>query len=140
MAVAPIRLLLVLSLLAGAGAAAAETGSKAARRGGELYQAHCATCHGVAADGRGPMASVLVVPPRDLTGLAAANGGVFPLQRVAARIDGQDPLVSHGSPMPVYGLFFEGRARAIRLPDGSEITTTGPIADLLAYLQTLQHR
>jgi mono/diheme cytochrome c family protein len=118
--------------------ARAEESSVALRRGAELYAVHCATCHGIEATGRGPMAGVLVIAPSDLTALSAA--GVFPVERVVRRIDGTDPLVSHGSAMPVYGPFFEGKGRALRLPDGRQIMTSQPIADLLAYLETLQSK
>ena len=108
------------------------------KAGAELYRIHCATCHGIEATGQGPMAGVLVIKPTDLTQLAATNGGEFPVGRVVKRIDGRDPLVSHGSPMPVYGYFFEGDDTAIKTPSGQPILTSGPIVDLLAYLQSLQ--
>ncbi|WP_238364293.1 c-type cytochrome [Mesobacterium pallidum] len=106
--------------------------------GSALFARHCATCHGADATGGGPMAPVLVVQPKDLTQLSAENGGVFPMARVVARIDGGDPLVSHGSAMPVYGDFFAGRGRTLTAPDGTEIETSGPIADLVAYLEHVQ--
>ena len=109
-----------------------------AEKGAQLYRAHCATCHGIEASGNGPMAGVLVIKPADLTALSAGNGDVFPTGRVAARIDGRDPLVSHGSPMPVFGRFFEGRDVTVKTPDGQPVMTSRPVADLLAYLETLQ--
>jgi len=108
------------------------------KTGAELYRTHCATCHGIEATGQGPMAGVLVIKPTDLTQLAAGNGGEFPTGRVVKRIDGRDPLVSHGSPMPVYGYFFEGNDTAIKTPAGQPILTSVPIVDLLAYLKSLQ--
>lgn len=106
--------------------------------GAELYRTHCATCHGTEGTGQGPMAGVLVIKPVNLAELAANNGGEFPTGRVVKRIDGRDPLVSHGSPMPVYGYFFEGDDTAVKTPSGQPILTSGPIVDLLAYLQSLQ--
>ncbi|MEX0307270.1 MAG: cytochrome c [Ruegeria sp.] len=105
--------------------------------GSELYQHYCATCHGLDATGHGPMAGVLVIQPTNLKALADADGA-FPTARVVARIDGRDPLVSHGSPMPVYGPFFEGNDTALKTPEGQPILTSKPIADLVAYLKTLQ--
>jgi mono/diheme cytochrome c family protein len=109
-----------------------------AREGADLYEQFCATCHGVGALGDGPMAGVLTVKPKNLTQLQAGNGGVFPVARVVRRIDGRDPLVSHGSPMPVYGHFFEGRDVAAKTDSGQPILTSKPIVDLLAYLRSIQ--
>lgn len=105
--------------------------------GAELYQHYCASCHGIDATGHGPMAGVLVIQPTDLTQLASGDG-VFPTARVVARIDGRDPLVSHGSPMPVYGPYFDGQDITMKTPDGQPILTSQPIVDLVAYLETLQ--
>lgn len=106
--------------------------------GAALYARHCATCHGVDATGGGPMAPVLVLQPPDLTALAARNGGVFPTTRVVMRIDGRDPLVSHGSPMPVYGDFFEGQEISLKAETGQPILTSPAVVDLVAYLQGVQ--
>lgn len=106
--------------------------------GAALFAQYCATCHGRDATGQGPMAAVLLVQPTDLTALVAANGGVFPTERVVMRIDGRDPLVSHGSPMPVYGSFFEGADASMKAPNGRPILTSQPIVDLIAYLESLQ--
>lgn len=106
--------------------------------GATLYQNHCATCHGVEVTGQGPMAGVLLIKPANLGALSRDNGGVFPTARVVARIDGRDPLVSHGSPMPVYGYFFEGKDTALKTPAGQPIMTSEPIVDLVAFLQSVQ--
>ena len=108
------------------------------QRGAELFQFYCATCHGTAATGNGPMSPSLVVQPSDLTGLQERNAGVFPTIRVVMRIDGRDPLVSHGSEMPVYGDFFEGFDVATKAETGQPIMTSQPIVDLLAYLKGIQ--
>jgi cytochrome c len=102
------------------------------------YERYCAACHGIAADGQGSMQPVLTIPPTDLTQLTKANAGIFPLVRVIKRIDGRDPLVSHGSPMPVYGDFFEGEDMTIKTPAGQPVLTSRPVVDLVTYLQSLQ--
>ncbi|MDX8353702.1 cytochrome c [Cognatiyoonia sp. IB215182] len=107
-------------------------------QGEAIYNFYCATCHGTAAMGNGPMSPSLVVPPTNLTALSASNEGVFPTVRVVMRIDGRDPLVSHGSSMPVYGDFFEGTDVATKAETGQPIMTSQPIVDLLAYLKTIQ--
>lgn len=125
---------MVLSLLLGLAAGAA--GAENVEKGEELYLKHCATCHGIDATGQGPMAGVLVIKPVDLTRLE--QDGVFPAERIAKRIDGRDALVSHGSPMPVYGHFFEGEDVSIKTHTGQPLLTSQPIVDLMAYLRTLQ--
>lgn len=110
-----------------------------AETGDDLFQTHCASCHGADADGRGPLSGALLLQPPDLTMLAAGNGGEFPLERVLNRIDGTDPLVSHGSPMPVFGPYFDGVANtAMKLPSGQPVMVSEPVADLVEYLLTLQ--
>jgi mono/diheme cytochrome c family protein len=107
--------------------------------GRALYLNHCANCHGQNADGKGPLAPALLLQPTNLTELATKNGGEFPLEQAVRRIDGTDPLVSHGSPMPIYGPYFEGVANApMKLPSGQPILVSEPIADLVAYLQSVQ--
>ena len=105
------------------------------------YERYCASCHGLEGTGHGPMRAVLTLAPTDLTMLSAENGGAFPLERVVKRIDGRDPLVAHGSPMPVYGTFFDyGAGVTLEMPGGEKIMTTQPVADLVAYLKGLQAR
>lgn len=128
------RLLGVLAISMMAGAAAADE----IKNGEALYLTHCATCHGIDMDGNGPMVGVLMIKPDDLLNLSAGYGGEFPLVRVIKRIDGRDPLVSHGSPMPVYGDFFEGQDVALKTASGQPIMTSKPVAELVAYLQSVQ--
>jgi len=109
-----------------------------ATEGQHIYQTYCATCHGVDAMGGGPMASMLILTPPDLTELALRNNGVFPTTRVAMRIDGREPLVSHGSPMPVYGDYFEGSDTPMKLETGQPMMTSRAIADLIAFLEAIQ--
>lgn len=106
--------------------------------GRALYMTHCASCHGLEADGQGPMAAVLMVQPKALSDLTRTNAGTFPMQRVIERIDGRDPLVSHGSSMPVYGDFFQGDDRAMKADNGQPVLTSGPIVDLVTYLRSIQ--
>lgn len=121
-----------LSVLAAPGLA------QEAEEGARLYLQHCATCHGLEAEGDGPMAPALILQPPNLTALSAANDGVFPTTRVAMRIDGRDPLVAHGSPMPVYGDYFSGVDTPIKVETGQPMMTSAPVADLIAFLETIQ--
>lgn len=116
-----------------AGAAMAESPGQAD------YERYCASCHGIKGTGQGPMRPVLSLAPTDLTALSAGNDGAFPLERVVKRIDGRDPLVAHGSPMPVYGTFFDsGKGVTLEAPGGEKIMTTQPVADLVTYIRGLE--
>lgn len=127
----------VLSLAVALSASAASADGDAAT-GEALYDRYCAACHGAEATGHGPMRAVLTVQPSDLTALSAGNDGVFPMERVVKRIDGRDPLVAHGSQMPVYGDFFDGDGASLRTESGQPVITSTPVADLVAYLQNMQ--
>jgi hypothetical protein len=107
---------ILIAALGSAAPAAAQTAPGDPVRGEAFYMNYCVACHGIEARGEGPMTPILMIRPTDLTRLAATNDGVFPTFRVIARIDGRDPLVAHGSPMPVYGDFFEGRGVTLRPP------------------------
>ncbi len=109
-----------------------------ADRGARTFRDHCATCHGLEATGDGPMSSILVVAPPDLTGLAAAEGGVFPLERVVRKIDGRDPIMAHGGPMPVFGIVLQGESGVIDADDGTPVFTPAPVVDVAAYLRDIQ--
>lgn len=106
--------------------------------GAALYAAFCATCHGISAEGNGPTAELMTIRTPDLTRLAAANGGEFPVARIVGRIDGRDPLVAHGSPMPIFGAFFEGDDTAIKTQAGQPILTSRPVVDLVEWLRAIQ--
>ena len=129
----PFSLLVALAFLPGAEAAAQD-----ARVGADIYRSHCATCHGIEARGGGPMAEILAIDTPGLTGLAAANDGEFPLLRVMRQIDGRDPMLAHGGVMPLFGDYFAGNTVAVEGPGGQPILTSQPIADLTAWLASIQ--
>lgn len=103
-----------------------------------LYLDYCAVCHGMDATGAGPMADVLVMPPDDLTRLAADNGGTFPTFRVVQRIDGRDPMLSHGGDMPLFGQLFDFPDGAIAAETGQPIVTAQSIVDIVGWLRRVQ--
>ena len=75
--------------------------------GAQLYRSHCASCHGQAGAGDGPMAAQLRAAPTDLRGLSERNGGDFPRFAVSRLIDGRTVIAPHGSrDMPVWGARF----------------------------------
>ena len=105
--------------------------------GAALYDQHCAVCHGADGRGKGPLAAALILQPPSLRDLSERHDG-FPTRRVVMRIDGSDPLVSHGSPMPVYGEFFAGDDTILKTESGQPVLTSRPIVDLVAYLRGVQ--
>ena len=118
--------------------AASPVAAQDAALGKAIYDRYCATCHGAEARGDGPMAPSLLLQPPDLTKLAARNDGVLPVTRIVTRIDGREPLVSHGSPMPIYGDFFAGTDVPTKSETGQPIMTSEPILHLLAWLSGIQ--
>ena len=71
--------------------------------GALFYEQRCASCHGMAGLGDGPMTEILSVVVPDLTTLSATNDGAFPMLHVIRVIDGRSGLRGHDAPMPVYG-------------------------------------
>lgn len=127
------RFLTVAMVLLAGSAAAQDAGA-----GAQIYLRACAACHGLDARGEGEMAAILTIAPPDLTALAARNGGVFPVARAAARIDGRDPLLAHGGEMPVYGDWLEGEETMIRSEAGQPVLVGRALADLLAFIAAIQ--
>lgn len=120
---------LAAGLLVAAGTAAQESERPP---GWQDYTDHCAVCHGETGRGDGPLAGELRRPPRDLTQLAADNGGSFPETLVFRVIDGRRMVGAHGSSqMPVWG-------RRFRLEGASESEIELRITALIDYLESLQ--
>lgn len=113
------------------------------------FATNCATCHGLDAKGRGPVAGFLTKNPPDLTLLARLNGGVFPMDRVYRTIDGRDlpqgaqAAGPHGSrEMPIWGRDYGMRDAEYYgdTPYDSEAMVRGRILALLEYLNRVQVR
>ena len=64
-------------------------------QGKDDYAWHCTACHGEKGRGDGPMATILTVPPADLTAIAAAGGGRFPFWRIYDIIAGKQNVAGH---------------------------------------------
>ena len=104
--------------------------------GGELYRTYCASCHGTAARGDGPLASNMIRKPANLTEIAKRNGGLYPSELVFRTIDGKKPVRGHGGPdMPVWGDAF-ARSR----DGGDPETVKRIIQSLVDYLESIQAR
>lgn len=130
-------------LAAGAVALATSSGPGMAQdgeMGRALYESYCASCHGPSGRGDGRMAALLVLEPTDLSLLAAANGGAFPVLAVVQQIDGRARSLAHGGDMPIFGRWFEGDGpdAALATRTGQTVMVARPIADLVTYLQEIQ--
>jgi mono/diheme cytochrome c family protein len=122
-------LLAALMLIAAAGGASADD----VAQGRALYLQHCASCHGLAGDGKGPMARVLTTPPANLRELSERYGNPLPADQIARYIDGRADVKAHGPrDMPVWGKRFYSAGR------GSESQVKDLITKLVAYLQSIQ--
>ena len=99
--------------------------------GRDSFQMYCASCHGPAGHGDGPVASELRNRPADLSTLAQRNEGAFPRDRVRRLISGDTAVSAHGtSEMPVWGLMFRMFESDARVRERIE--------NLLTYLESLQ--
>lgn len=106
-------------------------------RGKLSYRIYCRNCHGAEAKGDGSVASLLKVPPSDLTTIRARNNGTFPDERVAAMLDGREEVAAHGSrDMPIWGqVFQEDPANpGVVKPEAAQ----AKIKDLVEYLKSIQ--
>jgi mono/diheme cytochrome c family protein len=108
------------------------------------YHSNCATCHGDSGNGIGRLYSTgfLARKPPDLTGLAARNGHVFPVQCIYAVIDGREEIAARGSSdMPVWGTEYtiEGARDPLGILD-PEIYARVRILALIDYLARIRAR
>ena len=103
-------------------------------KGSDLFQAHCAACHGENGSGHGPLASALKAKVPDLTVLAKNNKGQFPSALVRKIIVGEDVLISHGSrEMPIWGPIFHQI-------ESDQDWGNVRVENLVKYLQTIQQK
>ena len=117
-------------------AVAQETGP-----GAEEFRLNCAVCHGMEGRGDGPMVQELTTQPKDLTRLAADNGGVFPLERVYRVIDSRQPVAGHGTQdMPIWGRRYTTEAISKYGPYyyPVEDITKGRILSLVHFIDSIQ--
>ncbi|WP_068115329.1 c-type cytochrome [Tropicimonas marinistellae] len=124
-------------------AATAATSGLAQSVGEREYMNSCAACHGPGGTGDGPMVGYLTGSIPDLTQLSAANGGVFPVTKVYATIDGTMAAGPHGtSEMPVWGnryqLMGEKAANPDFAADEAEVFVKFRILALTEFLAGLQ--
>ena len=108
--------------------------SSASPSGAELYNKHCAVCHGIDMKGTGPVPAPYRTPP-DLTTLARRHRGKFPAEYVSKVLRNGVLLPAHGpAEMPVWGTEFEGSDRLDRLQVTKRITA------LTNYIKSVQQK
>jgi mono/diheme cytochrome c family protein len=90
-------------------------------RGQAHYLLFCANCHGVDADGRGPLVGLLKVVPSNLTVLRRL-GGPSVAERVLTAVDGGHQVAAEGHKMPVFS-------------DNLEVRT---VREITIYLDSVQ--
>ncbi len=101
-------------------------------KGPDLFQAYCASCHGLDAKGTGPAAQALKVEVPDLTVLTRNNRGQFPALRVRQMITGDQVAAAHGSrAMPIWGPIFH------QVEEDKDFGNVR-LANLVKYLESIQ--
>lgn len=102
-------------------------------QGKALFTQYCASCHGSKGAGDGPLVPTLSTPPANLRLLSLRFGNPLPQDVIARFIDGRDDVKAHGPrDMPVWGERFYAES------NGKEVKVMGRIAQLVAFLQSLQ--
>lgn len=136
----PMSQALIASILA---ITSSSWGQTSAALGRADFKDNCASCHGAAGKGDGPVRSFLIQPPSDLTRITQRHGGKFPQDLMWEVIDGRwsGDGGPHGSrEMPVWGTEF--KARAMGQPGDSATTAEwsarNRIVSLLKYLESIQ--
>lgn len=133
-----IWLALGLGLLAGQ--ALAQARPTAFDPGKREFDNSCASCHGSAGKGDGPLVPFLTRSPPDLTLLAKKNGGVLPMSRLYDVIDGAE-VPGHGSrDMPVWGRDYRIKDAEyfMEAPYNAEAHVRARILGLLEYINRIQ--
>jgi mono/diheme cytochrome c family protein len=103
-----------------------------AESGKEMFNAYCASCHGVDGKGSGPAASALKTAPSDLTQLAHRNGDKYPGLAVISTIKDGTPNAHGSKDMPVWGPILLSVS-----PNGPAVVQQR-MSNLTAYIESLQ--
>lgn len=102
------------------------------------FNKHCAPCHSESGKGNGPELKVIPgIKPKDLTTIAARNGGVFPYRQVEDTIDGRKIIPGHKRfDMPFWGVNFQQQGQ--EFTPASEAQARNRIDAIVDYVATLQ--
>ena len=107
-----------------------------AAAGAIFFAQNCAACHGADARGGGPESLGLGGAPPDLTGLTAANGGIFPRDEVLAVIDGYGQQ-SFDRAMPEFGETDLGPEIVVEI-EGQGTPIPARLLEVVEYLALIQ--
>jgi len=129
-----VRTILLLALLVFVGIPQTSNAGELSD-GRKLYLEHCAACHGLKADGHGPLEHELAKPAADLRILSKRYGNPLPDDQIARFMDGRADIKAHGPrDMPVWGdemwKYPEGK--------GNPNQVSEPVAKIIRYLQSIQ--
>lgn len=104
--------------------------------GKQMYLKYCASCHGSAGQGDGPVSRDLKINVPDLTLLRAKNKGIYPLNRVMSSIDGGRVVRGHGTrTMPVWGEVFRTEHEKEKYTELTSLLKSKIIAEYVGTLQ-----
>jgi mono/diheme cytochrome c family protein len=100
------------------------------------FDQYCASCHGTAADGTGPVAEEMKISPADLRKLGQKYGTPLPKPKLREIIDGREMVRAHGTgDMPVWG---EQLVHNVPPTVNTTMFKRGTIIVIVDYLETLQ--
>lgn len=121
---------ILVAIVAALGSVSALAQDYSTYSGADLFKRFCASCHGAAGTGDGPVAATLRVQVPDLTRLVRREGAAFPADQVRRIIDGREIRAAHGARrMPVWGYEFSAATPG---------ETSMLIDRLVEYLRTIQ--
>lgn len=83
-----IMLLIVMGLVGCGNALADPAQDEAVKKGQEHFKIFCTNCHGVNADGKGPLVDSLKIMASDLTALKQTSGDICITERVLRAVAG----------------------------------------------------
>ncbi|MFQ5525528.1 MAG: c-type cytochrome [Thermoanaerobaculia bacterium] len=112
-----------------------------AAKGRVTFRRYCASCHGEKAEGNGPVAKMLKIPPSDLRVLKHESDGEFPADRITAWVDGREEVAAHGRrDMPVWGEVFQTSliANPAAPDEDGEARAARKVRELVLFLETIQ--
>lgn len=136
------RLAFLVPLAAATAAAAAPALAQEDVPGRIEFLRNCASCHGEAGRGDGPIAEFFAIAVPDLTKLTEKNDGRFPFRRIVQVIDGRAEVRAHGARlMPVWGARYSQEIGGPNLMEdhlATEQLVRGRILELVNFIEAIQ--